>query len=79
MDKPKFRYNHKTKSWDELYRFNMGIAVISGIRRPDGTLNSFTVPRSSLITAHFTADELRAGVEKMDINELMAPLSESKH
>lgn len=54
MDKPRFRYNHKTESWDELYRFNTDYCVISQVRRPDGSFNSFPIPRASLLGDHYS-------------------------
>ncbi len=44
MDKPKYRYNHKTGEWDQLYIFNKDVTIIPGWRRPDGSLASFTLP-----------------------------------
>jgi len=53
MDKPKYRYNHKTGEWDQLYRFNMDVVVIPGFRRPDGSLTSFTVPHGSPLADYY--------------------------
>ena len=53
MDKQKFRFNHKTGKWDELFRINTDIVVMSGALRPDGTPVSFTIPRSSPLADHY--------------------------
>jgi len=50
--KPRYRYNNKTKKWDEVFRFNTNIHVI-GSYRPDGTRNSFIVPHESPLVALF--------------------------
>jgi len=34
MPKPKFRFNHKTKKWDQLYTFTNEMAIITGLRDP---------------------------------------------
>lgn len=47
--KQKYRYNNKTKKWDEVFTINTDIHVISAVRRPDGTLNSFIIPRISKV------------------------------
>ena len=69
MDKPKFRYNHKTKEWDQLYRFDMGLSVISGVRRPDGTLNSFTLRGDSPIADHYRQEQRKYNHEMSSMVE----------
>lgn len=49
MDKPKFRYNHKTKKWDELFTFNMNTVIITPMIKPNGMYHSFEVPFNSPI------------------------------
>jgi hypothetical protein len=54
MDKPRYRYNHKTKKWDELFKFTADMSFISNIIRPDGTRKTYSLPRGSWLADHLT-------------------------
>lgn len=32
MDKPKYKYNYKTKEWDELHKINDNVHIVGPIR-----------------------------------------------
>ena len=50
--KDRYRYNYKTKEWDRLIRFNTDVAFVSNFMRPDGTYNTYSLPRGSWLTEH---------------------------
>ena len=56
--KPKYRYNWNTGEWSEVFRINTDIVVISPFVRPDGSHNSFTIPRESPLAEYY----LRGGI-----------------
>jgi hypothetical protein len=46
-DKPKYRFNHKTGEWDQLYRVCTDVSYISGFIDPrTGIPRVMTLPRS---------------------------------
>ena len=50
MEKPRYRYNHKTGEWDLLYRVCNDISYISGLIDPrTGLPRIMTLPRSLAI------------------------------
>ena len=51
--KSKYRYNWTTEKWDELFRFNTDIYVIGRSVRPDGSLNTFKIPRESPLVNYY--------------------------
>ena len=54
MDKPRYRYNHKTKKWDELIKFTADVSFVSNIMRPDGTYNTYSLSRGGWLAEHLT-------------------------
>jgi hypothetical protein len=55
MDKPRYRYNWKTRGWEEVFKFNTDVQFISNIMRPDGTYNTYSMPRG--LMAHRSVNE----------------------
>ena len=51
--KARYRYNWDTGKWDELFRLNTDICVISGVMHPDGSMHSFRVPRESPLADYY--------------------------
>lgn len=49
----RYRYDWDTAKWVEVFRFRADIVVMNGTMRPDGSLNSFTIPRASALADYY--------------------------
>jgi hypothetical protein len=61
MEKQRCKYSWKDKKWNELYRVNNDVVVITGIIKPDGTHQQFTFNGSSAIADHYIKEYSNKG------------------
>ena len=53
MDKPEYRYNHKTQKWDLKIKLRDTTAFVSNILNPrTGMPNTYTLPSNSALCKH---------------------------
>lgn len=53
MIKPKYRYNHKSKCWNELFTFNTDVVVFTGWTNSDGSFQTKTLPYDSPMIEYY--------------------------